>query len=309
MGHGEAHRLHPRQQGGRRRRAAGVHVHLVVQGASRGIFGDHGEHGRRGAEVGDSLLPQQPPDLGGLQRPQTHVGAACRGNGPGEAPAVAVEHRQRPQVPGARAQPGVIRHRRGLQVRAPVVVHHALGPPRRAAGVVDRQQLALVGRHVLGRPRVADPLLVGVTGPVGDEARQAGPVGQATGAVGKLAGRHQHRRARVIQQGGHLIFRQPGVQRNEHGAHHRHRVVQFQHHVAVGAQRGDPVLMAHSPRRQRAAQPAAPFGHVAIGEPALAVHDRGPVGEDRGRAVEERGGRQRGEGELCHLNRLPRVIG
>ena len=106
-----------------------------------------------------------------------------------------------------------------------------------------------------------------------------------------------------------LVFRQPGVQRHQHGAHHRHRVVQFQHHVAVGAQRRHPVLAAHSRGGQRAGQPAAPFGHVAVGEPALAVDDRGPVGEDRGRAVEEGRGRQRGEGELCHLVRLPPVTG
>ena len=43
--------------------------------------------------------------------------------------AVAVEHRQRPQVPGTRAEPGVVGHRGGLQVGAPVVVHHPLGRP------------------------------------------------------------------------------------------------------------------------------------------------------------------------------------
>jgi hypothetical protein len=102
----------------------------------------------------------------------------------------------------------------------------------------------------------------------------------------------------VIQQAGHFVFRQPGVQRHQHGAHHRHGVVQFQHHVAVGAQRSDPVLTAHALRGQRAGQPAAPAGHVTVGESALAINDRGPVGEDRSRAVKEGRGRQRGEGEL-----------
>ena len=193
VGHGEVHRRHPGQQRRRRRRAAGVHVHLVVQGSGRGIFGDHGQHGRRGAEVGDPLLPQQPPDLGGVHGAQADVRAAGRGHGPGEAPAVAVEHRQRPQVPGARAQPGVVGHRGGLQVRAPVVVHHALGPSGRPAGVVDRQQLALVDRLRARLGGSGDPVLVGVLGAAGEEARQAGLLGQVPGPVAELAGRDQDR--------------------------------------------------------------------------------------------------------------------
>jgi hypothetical protein len=109
----------------------------------------------------------------------------------------------------------------------------------------------------------------------------------------------------VIQQGGHLVFRQPGVQRHQHGVRHRHRMVQFQHHVAVGAQRRHPVFTPRARRGQRAGQSAAAIRQLAVGEPAFAVDDRGPVGEDRGRAVKERRGRQRGEGELCHRSRLP----
>ena len=200
VGHREAHLLQPRQQGGRRRRAAGVHVHLVVQGPGGGILGDHGQHGRRGAEVGDPLGAQQAPDLGGVDGPQADVGAARRGDGPGEAPAVAVEHRQRPQVPGAGTEAGVVRHRGGLQVRAPVVVHHALGPPGRPARVVDGQELALVdrGRNPAGRFGGREPGLVGVAGAARDEARQAQLAGQAVGAIGELVRRHQDRCARVL---------------------------------------------------------------------------------------------------------------
>ena len=106
----------------------------------------------------------------------------------------------------------------------------------------------------------------------------------------------------MSQQAGHLVGRQPGVQRDQRGPQHRHRVVQFQHHVAVGAQRGDPVLASHALGGQRAGQAAAAAGQVAVGEPALAVHDRRPVGEDRGRAVKEGRRRQRSESELSHVN-------
>ena len=193
MGDGEAQLAQAREQGGRRRRAAGVHVHLVIQRPGRVVFGDHGEHGRRGAEVGDSIGAQQPPDLARVDGAQADMGTAGRGDGPGEAPAVAVEHRQRPQVPGARPQAGVVRHRRGLQVRAPVVVHHALGPPGRPAGVVDGQELALVDLpgHRPSRIGVREPCLVAVTGPARYDQRQVQLCGQAAAEVGELVGRHQ----------------------------------------------------------------------------------------------------------------------
>jgi hypothetical protein len=84
-------------------------------------------------------------------------------------------------------------------------------------------------------------------------------------------------------------------------------VVQFQHHVAVGAERHHPVVMPHAHRGQRAGEPSAAAGQLAVGEGALPVDDRGPVGEDRGRAVEEGRGRQRGEGEHCHATSLSRA--
>jgi hypothetical protein len=64
-------------------------------------------------------------------------------------------------------------------------------------------------------------------------------------------------------------------------------VVQFQHHVAVGTQGRNPVLVAHAHRGQRAGEAAAPVGQVPVGEGALPVDDGDPIGEDRGRAVEE----------------------
>jgi hypothetical protein len=237
------------------------------------------------------------------------VGAAGRRDGPGEAPAVAVEHRQRPQVPGPRAQAGVVRHGGGLQVCPPMVIHHALRPAGRPAGVVDCQELAFVdlpGAHP-GRISVGDPPLVGVTGFVGvtgsagDEARQVQLTGQLACPISELVGRHQQRRARVIEDSGHLRSREPDVDRDERGSQRRDRMVQFQHHVAVGAQGRDPVLATHALCRQGGDEPTTAIGHVLIGESALPVDDRDAVGEDCGRAVEEGSRRQRGEGELCHL--------
>ena len=67
---------------------------------------------------------------------------------PGETPAVAMKHRQRPQEVARAIEPHVQRHRERLQVGAAVVIHHAFGRAGGAARVVDREQAALVGDRV-----------------------------------------------------------------------------------------------------------------------------------------------------------------
>jgi hypothetical protein len=59
-------------------------------------------------------------------------------------------------------------------------------------------------------------------------------------------------------------------------------------------------MMLGAPWRARG-QATAAAGHVAVGEPTPAVHDRRPVGEDSGRAVEEGRGRQLSKTELSYL--------
>ena len=72
------------------------------------------------------------------------------GDGPGEAPAVAVEHRQRPEVDRARVEPRVVHLGERVQVRAAVRVHDALRPAGRPARVVDRDRVVLGHEPVLG---------------------------------------------------------------------------------------------------------------------------------------------------------------
>ena len=75
---------------------------------------------------------------------QAHVRAADRGDRPGRAPAVAVEHRQRPQVDARRVVVRVHDLAERVQVRAAVVVLDALRAPGGAARVVDADRRALV---------------------------------------------------------------------------------------------------------------------------------------------------------------------
>ena len=296
MGHVEAERVETREQCGGRRRAAGVHVHPPVERARGRVLADHREHGRGAAEVGDALGPEEPPDLAGVDRPQAHVRAAGAGHRPGEAPAVAVEHRQRPQVARLRSEPCVVRHRGGLERRAPVVVHHSLGLPGRPARVVEREHRALVDRAPvrrvgrLGQPRVVLLVL--------DDQPDARLLGEGRRGLGELPGRHQERGAGVLEDVGHLRLGQPDVDRHQYAATHRHRVVQLEHDVAVGAQRRDPVALPDAGPRQRAHESGAAVGQLAVREPDLAVHHGGPVREDRGRPVEEGRRRQGSEREL-----------
>ena len=75
---------------------------------------------------------------------QADVRAADGRDGPDEGPAVGVKHRQRPQVAIGRGHVEV--HQRADAVHPGVAMrdHHALRPRRRAARVVDGEQIALV---------------------------------------------------------------------------------------------------------------------------------------------------------------------
>ena len=72
------------------------------------------------------------------------MGAADRGDDPGEGPAVGVEHRQRPEIPLLRRRHVHVDQRPDrVHVRVAVGDHHALRPPGGAAGIVDGQEIGL----------------------------------------------------------------------------------------------------------------------------------------------------------------------
>ena len=96
-----------------------------------------------------------------LDLAQADVRRADRGDDPDERPAVGVEHRQRPQVAIGRPHRQVHQRADDVHLRVAVRDHHALRPRRRAARVVDGQQIALVDLRPLERPaRLADERLV-----------------------------------------------------------------------------------------------------------------------------------------------------
>ena len=81
---------------------------------------------------------------------------------PGEAPAVAVEHRQRPEIDRMLAHAAGDDVADREQVGAAVVIDHALGIAGGAGGVVERDRVPLVARHLPGEVGIAvlDEILV-----------------------------------------------------------------------------------------------------------------------------------------------------
>ena len=215
----------------------------------------------------------------GLNLAQADVRAARGGHRPGERPPVGVKHRQRPQVTVADAEAQVQQGADGVHRGVPVCDHHALGPRRGAAGVVDRQQVPLADlRPGERRPRVADQRLVvqpaGTRALERDEVPHAGHlVADRVDRVQVVAVHAEHRGTRVVDHVDEVFRGEPVVHRHEHGAELRHRVERLELRVRVRRDRGDPVALADAERLQGARPAVAAVEELLVGEPEVAVDD------------------------------------
>ena len=146
---------HLREQRRRRRSAADRRSQPALQLVRRRMRDDAEMHGRRGVVVGDPLAVDQLPDGTGIDLAQADMPAADRGHRPGEAPAVAMEHRHHPELHRIRPHLRLQRLHQRIQVGAAVGVHHTLRTTRRPRGVVDRYRRLLVAQRTLEEPRRA----------------------------------------------------------------------------------------------------------------------------------------------------------
>ena len=141
-GHGGQHGLRRRSGGGDELDPVGEGALLLRAGVEQRRHDDGGA-----AQVGHLVLGDGIEDGLRAHPAQAHVRAGHGGEGPGEAPAVAVEHRQGPQIDGVLAEAGRqhvgVAHEGG----AAVVIDHALGVAGGARGVVEGDRLPLVVRQ------------------------------------------------------------------------------------------------------------------------------------------------------------------
>ena len=238
------------------------------------------------------------------------MGAGQRGDGPGVAPAVAVEHRQGPQVHRVVAHgPGhLVAH--GIEEGAAVVVDDALGVAGGAGGVVEADRLPLVVRPLPGEFRVAlgeqrlvveraDRLAFAVFRVV-DVDHQDRPAEHGDGGMHhlvELAVGDQHLGFAVLQHEGDRFGVQAHIEGVEHRADHRHAEVRLEHRRDVGQHHRHGVALANAAAGQRRGQaPAAPVGFAPVATDGAVDHGEA-FGIDAGGALDEA---ERREGKMVH---------
>ena len=107
-------------------------------------IGQAGMHNRRGAVMGDAKLFDEAETHAWVEAAQTHVHTCTGSHRPWETPAIAMKHRQRPQIHGEFGHVPI--HDVGNRVhhRAAVVVDHAFGVARGARSVIERNRIPFV---------------------------------------------------------------------------------------------------------------------------------------------------------------------
>ena len=303
MGHLESCLLHALQHRGGRRRGRGHHVDGVRERPALALGGvqDHPQHDRRAAHVGHPLVGDRAVDGAGVHAAHADARPADGGQRPREAPPVAVEHRQRPQVDGVVREVPADDVRQRIEVRAAVVVDHSLRLPGGARGVVERDGAPLVvGVRPLER-RVAlaeERLVLDLPDALAARRRRVVDVDDERGTAHpgegirddrrELAIGEQHLRFAVLQneRDGRRI--EPDVDGVEHRAEHRHREARLVDGAHVRREDRHAVAEADAAARERGCEAVAARAGLGPGEAALAVDDARVVGIDGGGAFDER---------------------
>ncbi len=279
MGDAKAHLLHRGDHRRGRRCAAGRDVDDVLEAALRlgRRVDQHVEHDGRAAEVGHAMRADGREHRRRLHPAQADMGGARRRHGPGEGPAVAMEHGQRPQVDAVGAEEHRQRVAQRIEVGAAMVVDDALGVAGGARGVEQRHRIPFVERTrpvergiAFGEQRVvgqrADARVAGPEGVVEVDDQQVARIAVLRGPQRsqrvprqpcEFAVDQQHPRLAVGETEREAARVQAVVERVEHRAQRGYRVMRLEHRRHVGRQHRDRVAAAHAARRQRRGEPAA----------------------------------------------------
>ena len=208
----------------------------------------HAVDNRGATHVGDVVLPNQRKDQRRIHTAQTHARACNQGHRPRKAPAIAMKHRQRPQI-GRMVRHGPGQRIAGcIQVGAPVVRDNAFRVACSARGIAQRNCIPFVCRQLPGKLHIA----LGKKGLVTDLAKmlarwrcvilhlnhQGTFVAQHDqGLINhwrKFAVGQQDLGFAMLQHEADSLCIQSRVQRIQHGTRHGHPKVGFQHGWHVG---------------------------------------------------------------------------
>ena len=197
------------------------------------------QDGWRGTQHRNLFCVDQLEDSRWLDASQADVPAANRGDHPDKCPAVAVEHRQRPQVRVAGGHRHVRERSNRVDVRVAVGDHHALRSGRRTARVVDAEQIAFADLRLeeLAARATYELLIVQPAVACAFERNEVLDVRNlVTNAVDRVQvigmGTH-HPGAAVADDVGKVVGDQPVVDRHQHGAELRHGVEGFELRMRV----------------------------------------------------------------------------
>ena len=224
---------------------------------------------------------------------------SSRRHGPGVAPAIAVEHGERPQVHAAPDQPHLDNLAKGVEVGAAREVLDTLRHAGGAGGVVDgdRIQLGGDGVPVVSRRRGGQELLIlrpwDAAGPgrlvhhLHKEADAGYRVLELADDRCELRIKDQHFGAGVIEDIGNLPRRETDVDGDKNGADTQRAVVPLQHLRQVGQQEGDAVALRDPGQLERTGQPVHPLAELSVGVGPVLVDDGRFAGMDVGAPLQE----------------------
>ena len=302
MGDLEARLLHRGQDRGRRWGGGGHHAQLAGRAVAPGRrrIEDHLHHDGGAAEMGDAMGRDGGPDSRPVDTPQADMGPGRQGHGPGKAPAVAMEHRQRPEIdrmPAEIPDEGIAE---GVQIGAAVMIEHALGIARGAGGVVDGDGIPFIA----GRLRFEGGIAGGQQGLVLDlaEALAAGPFGilavdhpeRPREQRQRLADHpvifgigDQDLRLGMLEDIGDGRGIEAGVDRIQDGPGHGHGEMRLQQQRHIGRHDRDRVARTDAESLQRRCEAPAALMHLRPGEAARPMDHADMLGIDIGRAAEE----------------------
>ncbi len=302
MGDLETVRFHLLQHGGRRRGRGGHHLDLARQRTPLFRLGvDHHieDHGRA-AKMRHSFLVDGAEDLRRFNPAQTDTGSGLGRERPGKAPAVAVEHRQRPKIARMHTHVPGQHVAEGEQIGASVMIDDAFRIARGPRGVIQRNGVPFVVRQfpVVIRIAAGDEVLVfDIAETLAARTRRVVDIddiglrlaeGQRFLHDRREFGVGDHRlRLAMIEDEGDGGGVETGVDRVQHRAGHRHAEMRVVDRRDIGREAGDGVVLGDAARGEPAGELAGAVVGFRVAVAHIAMDHRRVVGIDGGAAAQE----------------------